>query len=261
MHATNYFENAMLNIFRGTAITAPAKVYVALRTEDPTDAGTAGAEISYSGYARQEITFSAPAADQNGGMYIENAAQIGFPEAPASGGTAKYIALMDALTGGNMLLYAPLSNSLAITAGIAPVFPIGSIHWTWSGLFSAAAKTAVMNTLRGTSMAGITPKIAFYNGDPAASGTEFSGSGYARLSVTFGAPAQDPETGDEVIKNTAPPFSASTTANTGTLTHIAVMDALTGGNVFAILPLPNSITVKKNQTVGFVAGQLKIRVN
>ena len=62
MNATNYFETAILNSMRGVALTAPAKIYLALFLTDPTDSGQAGVEIAYPEYVRQEITFSAPAS-------------------------------------------------------------------------------------------------------------------------------------------------------------------------------------------------------
>ena len=261
MHATNIFEQKMLNLFRGTGITAPEKVYLALLTADPTDTGSVTSELNYPGYARQEITFSAPVLGESGEMYMENDNQIAYAEVLTSVGNALYIGLMDNMTGGDMLLYAPMANPLDITPGTAPAFQPGAIRWTWSGLFPAAIKTNVMNTLRGTNLSGITPKLAFYNGDPAASGAEFSGGGYARLSVTFSAPSQDAETGDAVISNTALTVSGSFTKNMGILSHVAIYDEATDGNLWAILPLTNAITVKKNQTIGFVAGQLKLRAN
>ena len=61
MYATNYFENLMLNVARQQNISAPATVYLALYQSNPSDTGTGGTEVSYTGYARQAITFSAPA--------------------------------------------------------------------------------------------------------------------------------------------------------------------------------------------------------
>lgn len=65
MYATNHFEEIMLNLARGISASAPETMYLALYLNDPGDDG-AGTEVSYSGYARQPITFSAPAASGNG---------------------------------------------------------------------------------------------------------------------------------------------------------------------------------------------------
>ena len=57
---SNYLENALLNgTLNATTYTAPAAVYVALYTSDPTDANT-GTEVSGGSYARQSVTFAAP---------------------------------------------------------------------------------------------------------------------------------------------------------------------------------------------------------
>lgn len=258
MHAANYFENAMLNLFRGTQITAPAKVYLALFLTDPTDTGTAGTELSYTNYARQEVTFSAPEADGSGGMVMKNAVEIGFPECLTDAGTVTHAAIMDAATGGHMLLHCPLESELPVTPGIAPVFRAGSVSWQWDGIFPAAIKAAVMNTLRNMNMAGIaTPYIAFCNGDPTAGGAEFSGNDYARIPVTFSAP-QQVQSGAGQISNTQLVLAARASAIRRNLTHIAIMDAATAGNICAVIEMPNPMTVKAGMIIGFRAGELKI---
>ena len=57
MYASNYLETAIINLMRGTSLQAPTGLYVGLFLSDPTDTGTAGTEVSYTGYARQPITF------------------------------------------------------------------------------------------------------------------------------------------------------------------------------------------------------------
>ena len=118
MYATNHFETAILNSMRGTTLTAPATIYLALFITDPTDTGQAGTEVNYEGYQRQPITFSAP-AEVTGGVGIQNDAQITFPKAVSDGGTVAYIGLMDSVTGGNMWAHGPLTDSLPLSAGTA----------------------------------------------------------------------------------------------------------------------------------------------
>lgn len=65
---------------------------------------------------------------------------------------------------------------------------------------------------------------------------EPSGNGYARQSVTFTV------TGDQAANSTTPTFGPSTGAGWGTLTHVGVFDASTGGNLIAHGPLTASIT-------------------
>jgi len=109
---SNYLENALINAtLRGTNFTAPAAVYVALFTSDPTDAGT-GTEVSGGSYARTVATFDAPS---NG--VTQNSADITFPTATASFGTVSHIGIYDASTGGNLLYHTPLDTSKTIDSG------------------------------------------------------------------------------------------------------------------------------------------------
>lgn len=104
---TTTHEASVLNILRATNITAPANSYVALFSALPTDAG-GGTEITGNGYARQLCGFSAPAGTPRS---ISNAADILFPvQTPAAYATVTGIAIMDALTVGNMLYWADITD-------------------------------------------------------------------------------------------------------------------------------------------------------
>ena len=111
---SDYLETALLNVtLRGTAYTAPANVYVALFTSDPTDAGT-GTQVSGGSYARVVATFTAPSGT---GGSITNNADITFPTATGSWGLVGWIGIFDALTGGNMLYYTPLDAAKQVDTG------------------------------------------------------------------------------------------------------------------------------------------------
>jgi hypothetical protein len=115
----NYLENALINgTLRGTTYTAPTTVYVALYTNDPTDADT-GTEVSGTAYARQAVTFGAPS---NGAT--TNSAAVEFPQAGGSWGTVTHIGIRDALTTGNLLYHTALDASKTIATG--DVFRIAS---------------------------------------------------------------------------------------------------------------------------------------
>jgi hypothetical protein len=116
---SNYLENALINgTIRGTTYTAPATVYVALYTSDPTDANT-GTEVSGGSYARTAVTFAAP----SNGVSASNA-DCTFPQATGSWGTVGWIGIMDASTGGNLLYHTPLDTSKTIDSG--DIFKIAS---------------------------------------------------------------------------------------------------------------------------------------
>ncbi len=56
-----------------------------------------------------------------------NATALAFAEATGSWGTISYFALMDALTGGNMLACGALTTPKAITTGDTPQFAAGDL--------------------------------------------------------------------------------------------------------------------------------------
>jgi hypothetical protein len=121
-------ETALFNgTLRGITFTAPANIYLALHTGDPTDAGTAN-EISTSGtgYARQSITFTAP-TDGVG----SNSGTISFPTAVTSWGTVSYFTIWDAATAGNPLIWGALTPAHNVTAGSQLQFPAGSVQVTY----------------------------------------------------------------------------------------------------------------------------------
>lgn len=259
MYASNYFENQMLDLMRGNTITAPSTVYLGLFISNPSDTGTAGTECSYTGYARQSITFSAPAASGQG-LAMQNSAEITFPECSSGSETVTYVGVFDAASGGNMLLYGQLTSSLVVQAGVTPVFRSGAIKWTWTGNLSTYYRTAIMNTLRGTSLSGFTPKIALCNGDPTASGNEFSGNNYSRISVAMTAPAQQ-SSGVAQSQNSAQIVSAISSGSWGNLTHICIFDAATNGHPYGIISLGATYNIGANASVGFREGALKFSIN
>ncbi len=121
---TDYLEDRVLNhIFRNTASTAPATVYLALFTVTPSDTG-GGTEVSTGGYARQAITFGA-----SSGGAIANTSAVAFTAAGANYGTVVAVAVMDALTVGNMLAWDGITSAI-VNDGDTINFPIGDIDIT-----------------------------------------------------------------------------------------------------------------------------------
>lgn len=107
---TDYLETALVNeVLRGLNYVPPASVHVALFTSATSDAG-AGTEVTGGGYARQPVTFGAPADGVS-----TNTADISFTNMPAS--TVTHIAIMDAATLGNMLFHGPLAAGKTVNVG------------------------------------------------------------------------------------------------------------------------------------------------
>lgn len=111
MSFSNTFETAVLNwALTNGAVTRPTAWYVGLYTSDPTDAGT-GTEVSGGGYAREAVTFTVT------GNEATNSGVIEFDAATAPFGTVTHVAVLDALTGGNIITHGALSASKAIGTG------------------------------------------------------------------------------------------------------------------------------------------------
>lgn len=95
-------------------------------------------------------------------------------------------------------------------------------------------------------------RLALYTSDPtdADSGTEVSGGAYARQSVAFDAAVGG------ATQNTAEIVFPVATASWGTVTHIGLRDATTGGNLLMHGPLTVSKTIDSGDQFRMSAGEL-----
>jgi hypothetical protein len=122
---SDYWENEILDHIFGKGSYTPPTIYVALSTADPTDAGSGLSEPSGNGYARKQTS----ASDWNtaSGGALDNTNEIAFNEATGSWGTITHFALMDAVSGGNMLAHGALSQSKTIGSGDTAKFAVGDL--------------------------------------------------------------------------------------------------------------------------------------
>ena len=137
---SDYLENKLIDhLFRTTAYSAPAAIYVAL--------GTAAAEGSFTeiaatgGYARAncgkaDASWTATQGGTSGassgtGGSTSNAGTVSFGVPSANwnaGADITHFALYDASSAGNMLFYGPLATAKRVYGGdAAPTFPAGSL--------------------------------------------------------------------------------------------------------------------------------------
>jgi len=100
--------------------------------------------------------------------------------------------------------------------------------------------------------------LALFTSNPAddASGTEVSTSGtaYARQSVTFTV------SGNTATTNAAVEYSTAT-ASFGTVSHVAVYDASTAGNMIAYAALTSSKTIDTGDVFRVPSGDLSITLD
>ena len=117
-------------------------------------------------------------------------------------------------------------------------------------------ENALVNAvLRGTSYTSPTSVyLGLFTSNPtdAGTGTEVSGGAYARKAITFSAPS------DGVSTSSADVLFPLATAAWGTVTHIGIFDALTGGNLLFHGTLTNSKTIAADDQLKIAAGDVGI---
>jgi hypothetical protein len=117
-------------------------------------------------------------------------------------------------------------------------------------------ENALINvTLRATAFtAPTTVYVALYTTDPtdADTGTECSGTSYARQAVTFGAPSNGASTNSAAVEF---PQAGS---SWGTITHIGIRDALTTGNLLYHTPLDASKTIATGDVFRIATSSLSV---
>jgi len=97
--------------------------------------------------------------------------------------------------------------------------------------------------------------VGLFTSDPtdAGSGTEASGSGYAREAASFGAASSGSASNDAEIN-----FGAPSGGNWGTITHFGIFDASTSGNLLIHGALTASKATADGDPVTFAIGALTI---
>ena len=101
--------------------------------------------------------------------------------------------------------------------------------------------------------------LALYTAAPsdAGGGTEVTGGGYARQAIAFDAAA----TPGGTTSNTAAVEFTATGAAYGTVTHIGIFDASTGGNLLWHGAMTASRTIGDGDTLVFAAGDVDLTLD
>jgi hypothetical protein len=117
-------------------------------------------------------------------------------------------------------------------------------------------ENALINaTLRNTSYTSpSTVYVGLFTSDPtdAGSGNEVSGGSYAREAMTFGAPSNGAS-----VNSAAVEFDQAT-GNWGTITHFAIFDALTTGNMLYHGALTASKTIETGDVFKFATSSVSV---
>lgn len=260
MYATNYFETAFLNIMRGNRLVAPTTLYAALYISNPGESGT-GIEVTYTGYARQPITFTTPAMDSTiKAITVRNSKVITFPKSDVNAGTATHIGILDSAAGGNMWVYGEAREGLRIDAQDAPVLLAGEVVYYSTGNLSDYYKRAFLNVLNGESIDGFTSYLSLFNGNPDSGGAELAGDNYARPELPFAAPAES-DSGQMMIQNpTQVLFNRPTTA-WGNWSYTAIYDAQKSGRAVWFVEKSPAKEIKKGYMPWVDSGNAKVGIN
>ena len=98
--------------------------------------------------------------------------------------------------------------------------------------------------------------LGLFTGAPgeAGGGTELSGDAYVREAVTFTV------SGDTATNNAAVEWPVAT-GNWGTITHVAIFDALTSGNMIAYAALTASKTINTGDVIRIPASDLDVTLD
>lgn len=96
--------------------------------------------------------------------------------------------------------------------------------------------------------------VGLYTTDPtdANTGTEVSGGSYAREEITFGAPSNGASSNSVLVE-----FNQAT-GNWGTVTHMGIFDALTGGNLLFHGALTSSKVIENGDVFKFDVASLSV---
>lgn len=120
-------------------------------------------------------------------------------------------------------------------------------------------ENALLNaTLRGQAFTSPTAVYAaLFTSDPtdAGTGTEVSGGAYTRQAITFGAPLNG------TCSNSADVLFPVATAAWGTITHIGIFDAASGGNLLYSAALTTSKTIAADDQLKLATGAVTVTLD
>ncbi len=241
-----------------TTPMAQTSIYVGLSTADPLDDASGLAEPASGAYARMLHNVW----DTGANRATENTGTISFPEATGAWGTVTHFAIFDQLTGGTMLAHGSLSASKTIGSGDNASFQDGAIDVSFnSGGQSTFLSNAMLDHMFQNTAYDTTSSlfVALSRANPTDDNSamdEPSGNNYSRVQHdSWDAAATGASENNNAI--TFPQASAAW----GTVTHFAIFDDSSGGNMLIYGALDNSRNIGTNDTPSFADGALDITID
>ena len=120
------YSDAVLGVLNGNDLPGVTP-YVALFSTAPGDDGSAGTELSGSGYARQAVTFGAPGLATGNAEQVANSNNIQFGPAAADWLQSVAFGIFDAQTNGDLLYWNTLTTPKIVQQGDFGQFAPGSL--------------------------------------------------------------------------------------------------------------------------------------
>ena len=270
---TDFLEAELLDHVFNAAYTPPVAVFVALATADPTDAATGVAmnEVPNAfAYQRTAITFGAAAS-----RVVTQSGVVTFPQASGgSWGTVTHWAICSTQTwgAGDVLAAGAFAASKTVNDGNTPSIPTAEINVTISAgeVSDYLANIALDFAFRNQAFAAPATYVALTtvvvtDDLTGTTITEPAAGAYARkqVNVNGGAsPTWDLAAGTTPteVENTHAITFAQATGDWGTITSVAICDALTVGNLLFYDNTMTDQAVNNGDTAEFAIGALDVQM-
>lgn len=266
---SDFLEKELLDHVFNASWAAPANVFVGLSTGDPLDTGAGMEEPTGTGaYTRATITFGAAAS-----RAVDQSAKVTFPQATANWGTITHYAVFDAVSGGNMLAHGSLNSSKRVVNGNTPSLATSEVNISYSAgeIADYLCHQLLDHTFRGLNYtAPVDTYIALCTGDVLDTDTgstisEPSGDSYARARVYVNgatAPTWSVAAGAAAsLDNVTTITFGAPTGTWGTITALAIVDALTTGNLLFYENTVSDQNPADGDTVQITADALIVRMS
>lgn len=256
-------------VYGANGANYPTNWYLGYGTGTPTDTSP-GTEVSGNGYSRVVIANNVTSFPATTTQIKTNGSDLAFPIASAQQGQITTVVFWDAPSGGNPWLWFPLTSSMLVATNKGLVIPASALTWSFqAGGMSNYLKNALLNHYWGGVIFSPTPTVYFTftttAGNDEAAGTEVTGGNYARVGITNNInsfPAILLPTVAPTTKQTSTSIDFPVlTADIGTATHVAAMDALTDGNYYGSWALPSPIALNTDVQASIAAGNLKMTLD
>lgn len=271
---SDYAENQLTDMIRGQTWTLGASLYFGLASAANDSAVT---ELTGTGYTRVGVTRSLAnfAGTQGSGTTVastgtshasSNNGTVNWGTSGSAWGTANFVTVHDAATGGNVVCYLPLSTPIVVGNAQAVFVSVGALSFTLGltgGCSDYLANKLIDFIFRGQSFTfPATLYAALYTVTPsnAGGGTEVGGGvGYSRVAITgsltnwagtqaAGSTVASTGTGGQTSNNVAIPYAGPVTGSWSIVGWIGYLDSSSGGNLIFWAPLANAKTVPSGAT-------------